>query len=177
MRALVVYESMFGNTRKIAEAIAAGLASDAASGIEVSVVEVGVAPAALDPQLDLLVAGGPTHAFGLSRPRTRRSAAQQASRGVVSTGIGLREWLAALPPAAGVTVAAFDTRSAKPRWMPGSAARAAARQLRGLGFRLVGRPARFCVSGITGPLVPGEIERAQHWGETLGAAVSARQPA
>ena len=85
MRALVVYESMFGNTQTIADAIAGGLAQR----MRVDAVEVGSAPATLDDDVTLLVVGGPTHAFGMSRPRTRQDAATQTPDGLVSTGIGL----------------------------------------------------------------------------------------
>jgi flavorubredoxin len=57
MKALVVYESMFGNTRQIAEAIAAGLAES----VDVAAVEVSEATAEAAEGADLLVAGGPTH--------------------------------------------------------------------------------------------------------------------
>ena len=75
MRALVVVESVFGNTRRIAEAVAEGLGQRAGARI------VDVAVAARTPDLldgiDLLVVGGPTHAFGMTRASTRRSAAEQ----------------------------------------------------------------------------------------------------
>ena len=59
MRAMVVVESMWGNTRAVAEAVASGL------GEEVSVVEVAQAPTQVPPEIDLLVVGGPTHAFSM----------------------------------------------------------------------------------------------------------------
>jgi hypothetical protein len=92
MRALVVYESMFGNTQVIANAIADGLAGR----MRVDTVEVGVAPASIGDDVGLLVVGGPTHAFGMSRQGTRQDAAKQGKEGLVSTGIGIREWLAGL---------------------------------------------------------------------------------
>jgi hypothetical protein len=158
---LVVYESMFGNTRIVAEAVAAGLAS----GAKVDLVEVGEAPIALDPPLDLLVVGAPTHAFGLSRPETRAQAAADATRPLVSQGPGLREWLQQLDRnAAQPRVAAFDTRV---RHVPGSAARAALRALRRRGLRAAADPASFWVTGKQGPLARGEQERAERWGEQL----------
>ncbi|HEU5111379.1 MAG TPA: flavodoxin, partial [Micromonosporaceae bacterium] len=133
MNALVVYESMFGNTRLIAEAVVDGLA---AAHLTVTSVEVAAAPSFVPGDVGLLVVGGPTHAFGMSRPGTRRSAADQADQPLVSTGSGVREWLAALPRGrAGLAAAAFDTRINKPR-LPGSAARAVRRRLRRLGFTL-----------------------------------------
>ena len=70
MRALVVYESMYGNTHQIAEAIARGLRSAYA----VQVVSVASAPDEHVGRYDLVVVGGPTHARGMSRPDTRQSA-------------------------------------------------------------------------------------------------------
>ena len=92
MTALVVFESMFGNTKLIADAVAEGLARH----LPVEQVEVGTAPTVIGGEVELLVVGGPTHAFGLSRSGTRQSAAQQAEDGLVSDGIGLREWLGVL---------------------------------------------------------------------------------
>ena len=89
MRALMVFESMFGNTKVIADAVAEGLATR----MRVTAVEVGVAPAAIEDDVDLVVVGGPTHAFGMSRPGTRQDAARQAERPLVSAGSGLRDWL------------------------------------------------------------------------------------
>jgi hypothetical protein len=166
-RALVVFESMFGNTRVVAEAIAAGLAS----GAKVDLVEVADAPTDIDPAVRLLVVGGPTHAFGLSRPATREQAAAQAGERLVSRGPGLREWLATLGcTRARPLVAAFDTRI---RHAPGSAARAALRRLRRRGLPTAAGPASFYVRGTEGPLAPGEQERAERWGERLAACARA----
>ena len=171
MRAVVVYESMYGSTKQIAEAIAAGLSIHAA----VTVAEVGSADAPAG--LDLLVTGGPTHAHGMSRRSTRDSAAKEAPRGVISGGIGMREWIARLSPAPGALAATFDTRFEKPRWLTGSAALGAARRLRRLGYDMVAPAESFWISGPTGPLADGEMERARRWGELIGAAaVSKRRP-
>ena len=163
MRALVIYESMFGNTQLIAQAVADGLSRR----LPVEVLEVGGAPTTIDADVALLVVGGPTHAFGTSRPRTRQDAARQATDGLVSRGIGLREWLPTLEGPGPVAVATFDTRVARPR-LPGSAARAAEKQLRRLGHRVIVPAESFFVEGTLGPLVEGEIEEARRWGETLG---------
>ncbi|HEY8524679.1 MAG TPA: flavodoxin domain-containing protein [Acidimicrobiales bacterium] len=170
MRALVVYESMFGNTEAVARAVGAGLAAL----MPTDVVEVGRAPAALGDDVDLLVVGGPTHAFGLSRRRTRADAAKQAEGQLVSRGFGLREWLAVLDrPRDGVAAAAFDTRVKVP--LPGSAARAATRRLRRLGFRVAARPTTFWVTGTLGPLADGELDRARAWGEAFPVPVFQRR--
>ena len=165
MRALVVYESMFGNTQVIAEAIAEGLSER----MDVEALEVGAAPTRID-DVAILIIGGPTHAFGLSRPGTRQDAARQATQGLVSRGLGLREWLTSLEGPAGVAAATFDTRIAKPR-LPGSAARAAEKQLRRLSCRLLTPAESFYVEGTLGPLQAGERERARRWGKTLGSRI------
>ena len=165
MAALVIYESMFGNTRTIATAIADGLAT--AMGVELS--EVGAAPHVIDGDVDLLVIGGPTHAFGLSRPTTRRDAGAALPGGVVSPGIGVREWLAEVRThRAGVFAAAFDTHI--DRSVPGSAAAAAGRRLRRSGLHLLAPPRSFYVTDTQGPLAEGEREHAYDWGLQLAAA-------
>jgi hypothetical protein len=167
MRALVVFESMFGNTQAIARAVADGLSSH----MKADMVEVGVAPTVIEEDVELLVVGGPTQAFGMSRSGTRQGAAKQAEHGVVSAGVGLREWLAAVQPGPGsVAAAAFDTRFKKPRWLVGSAARAAEKRLRQLGLRVIASSESFYVTGTPGPLLDGETERARRWGEKLGSA-------
>ena len=76
MRIVVVYESMFGNTHDLADAIAMALAP----AHEVTTVPVGSAnPHTLDGA-DLVLVGGPTHAHGESWPKTRAAARQQAER-------------------------------------------------------------------------------------------------
>lgn len=161
----MVYESMFGNTETVARAIADGLATR----MEVDLVEVGVAPVEVRDDVALLVAGGPTHAFGLSRASTRRSAADQSREPLVSRGIGLREWLDALHRGE-AAVATFDTRVRHPR-VPGSAAHAAERGLRKHGFRVVAPARTFWVGGTPGPLLAGEADRARAWGAELAARV------
>jgi hypothetical protein len=168
MRALVVYESMFGNTREVAEEIAAGLAAVG----DVEAVEVSQAPTGRLAGIDLLVVGGPTHALGLSREQTRASAVDETDEPLVSPGFGLREWLDVLePPEGPIAAAAFDTRTERPR-LPGSAAVAAGRRLRRLGFGQAMRPETFRVDGMTGPLVDGELERAHMWGLRLAEHVA-----
>jgi len=168
MRSLVVYESMFGNTKVIAEAIAKGLSAHSTVDIE----EVGDASTPPPPEIDLLVVGGPTHAFGMSRASTRQSAAEQAEHGIISSNIGLREWIDGLSASGGgIALATFDTRIARPR-MPGSAARRAEKRLVGLGYRAVTPPKSFWVQGTPGPLAEGEVERATHWAKDLAARLS-----
>nr|BFE79344.1 hypothetical protein GCM10020093_019450 [Planobispora longispora] len=159
MRALVVYESMFGNTQTIARAIADGLATRMA----VDVVEIGAAPAAVPGDVDLLVVGGPTHAFGMSRPNTRQSAVQQATSGLVSKGQGMREWLTALPGGAPrAAAAAFDTRVKIPL-IPGAARRGAENSCAGRASPF--SPAR---RASTSPAPPAPCWRGDGAGPFLG---------
>ncbi|MET7772745.1 flavodoxin domain-containing protein [Nocardia sp. NPDC005366] len=163
MRARIVYESMFGNTAAIAEAIADGLRVHA----DVEVMNVVTAAEMPEPTIDLLVVGGPTHAFGLSRTRTRSDAAAQSDT-PVAVDIGIREWLdAALPVSQNTRAAAFGTKAATPKWLPGSAARGAGKRLRRLGYDLADAPVDFLVDGVKGPLVAGELERARAWAQRL----------
>lgn len=91
MRALVVYESMFGNTESVARAVATALGR----WMGVALQDVSQAPGPADAAVDLVVVGGPTHAFSLSRGSTRADAISQgATHG--KQDVGLREWLARL---------------------------------------------------------------------------------
>ncbi|MGQ1838691.1 flavodoxin domain-containing protein [Kocuria turfanensis] len=98
MTVVVVYESMYGNTHRIAEAVGHGLAE---AGAPVEVVSVGAARTrGLGPE-DVLVVGAPTHVRGLSRATTRQAAVQDTpERALVidpsAQGEGVREWLGAL---------------------------------------------------------------------------------
>jgi hypothetical protein len=166
MKALVIYESMFGNTEKVARAIADGLREK----LEVTLADVRTMPGAYG--VDLLVIGGPTHAFGMSRPSTREQAAQQGEIRPGAADVGVREYLACSPLLTGMSAAAFDTKVDKPH-LPGSAARRAQRQLRRLGGHIA-LPARsFLVKGTTGPLRADEEQNARQWGAVLASAVVA----
>ncbi|MCW2760160.1 MAG: hypothetical protein JWR85_361 [Marmoricola sp.] len=169
MRALLVYESMFGNTEEIALAVAEGVGKE----MEVVVREVSEAPSPGSPPVDLIVVGGPTHAFSLSRPSTRADAVKQgATPG--KEGTGLRDWLTHLDDGPHVEkVACFDTRVAKARRLPGSAARKAVRLALGHGYASAGSES-FWVEGTTGPLLPGELDRARDWGQRLASESRSR---
>lgn len=171
MRALVVYESMFGNTRTVALAIADGIRPS----MDVEAFEVADAPAILPDDLELLVVGGPTHAHGLTSVKTRANAADRAGIRLVSRGSGVREWIdALLPGRAGTTAVAFDTRIKGPELLWGSAAKGASKRLQALQFRVLA-PASFIVGGPAGEpfdrMSDDEIRRARDWGDTLAAAV------
>jgi hypothetical protein len=163
MRSLVVYESWFGNTRRVAEKIAAALAPEG----EVELVSADKSAPPLD-EVDLLVVGGPTHVHGLSGQRSRDAAVEQGGE----PGAGIREWIDRLPSGTGgPRAAAFDTRVNKPVFLVGSAARGISRRLRHHGYELVTEPQSFFVEGTPGPLEDGELERAWDWGRTLANEV------
>jgi len=170
MKALVVYESMYGNTLQIAEAISEGLSDT----MHVDIFEVGAAPE--DPSgFDLIAVGGPTHQFGLSREGSRRQAADDAGERLVSTGIGIREWIGCLSKVMAGAAVTFDTSIRTPN-LPGSAARGAAKRLKRLGYRMLLRGEIFLVEGTTGPITDGELDRARRWGEQAAAAVASTPP-
>ena len=178
MRALVVYESMYGNTCEIASNIADGLRAY----YEVTLVPAAEATAELVARADLLVAGAPTHMHGLSNVVTRRMAARAAAKDGSglridpdAEGPGLPEWLKDLGRRDGLA-AAFDTRIKGVPVITGRASRPIARLLRRHGYRLIAAPESFLVSWET-TLLDGEAARARRWGVTLGSASKAYLPA
>ena len=166
MKALVVYESMFGNTEEIAREVAAGMAPVA----DVTLADVSTVPNAAG--MDLVVVGGPTHAFGMSRPASREDAARRGEVRPGAVDVGVREWLDLASPLPGVAAAAFCSRVDK-GFIAGSAATKVQRRLRRLGCRMIAAPEGFVVTGTAGPLADGEKERAQRWGAAVAEAASA----
>lgn len=172
MRAVVVYESMYGNTHAVAEAIAAGLEA----GFETVVVPVEDASPAVVVDADVVVVGGPTHAHGMSRPSTRKAAVEAAEKpgsGVTvekeALGPGVREWLDGLRPAPGAA-AAFDTRIQAPALLTGQASHGISKALRKHGVREVVPPESFLVTKEN-RLVDGESIRAKAWGARIAAEI------
>lgn len=169
MKATVVYESMYGNTHSIAEAIAEGLgAADVVSAEEAARLDL--------TGLDLLVVGGPTHAHGMTRTQTRQAAVQDSmsrDKGLTvdpsAEGLGLRDWLDSLGPSSG-RAAAFDTRVDMPELLTGHASKGIGKKLKKHGFELVAEPESFLVSGDSG-LLPGELDRARNWGQMLASTL------
>ena len=178
MNALVVYESMYGNTRTIAEAIARGLAPTG----PVAVTRI----AALDPSalqhVDLLVIGAPTHTWSLSRPSTRKAAVEAAAKPASGLSVednaaelGVREWLKSLDAQAvgtSVVAAAFDTRMRAPLGLSGAASRTIAKQLRRRGVSCVARNGFYVTK--RNQLIGGEQARAESWGRELAGRVAHR---
>ena len=178
MRALVVYESMYGNTYLVASNIADGLRSD----FEVTLVPVAEASSDLIADADLLVAGAPTHMHGMSSRSTRRIAAEAAAKDGSglrmdpdADGPGMRNWLRDLPHRDGLA-ATFDTRLNGVPAFTGRASRPIARLLKRHGRRLVAAPASF-LTGSQNTLLDGEAARARRWSMTLGAVSKTYLPA
>lgn len=172
MTVTIVYESMFGNTRAIAEAIADGLRPRTA----VLVIPVWDAPTSTADS-ELLIVGAPTHAHSLSRPASRVEAghwADDPDKNLTlepnAEGMGVREWLqscASVPS----SFAAFDTRADIARVLSGSAAGKIQKALRRLGSQSVLEPESFLV-GKDSRLETGEVERARLWGVEISAAAT-----
>ena len=185
VKVTVVYESLFGNTRKVAEAISDGV-REAYPDAHVECVAVGRASAELINSTNLLIVGGPTH---LGRMTTDFSRKRQISREKKAEakgapprelesdaeGPGLREWFYQMwPQAKGWGhAAAFDTRLGSA--LAGGACYGIARKLRGRGYELVNDPEGFILGpegfilgflldDAYGPLHAGGIERAKEWG-------------
>jgi hypothetical protein len=174
MKVVVVYESMFGNTRVVANAIAQGFGSEN----DALVVPVTEARAGLLDGAALIVIGGPTHVHGMSRASTRTGAAGVAGKpgsGLTvepgAEGPGLREWFASQHQP-GMRAAAFDTRLEGPAVLTGRASKGIARLLRQHDFTLVARPESFLVTR-NNQLRTGEQERAEAWGRELAGKVAA----
>lgn len=173
MRAVVVYESMYGNTHQVAEAIGAGLEA----AFDVSVKPVAEAsPEALDGA-DLVVVGGPTHAHSLSRESTRKAAVEAAEK--PGSGLkletdaaapGLREWFGSLGRYQ-VKAAAFDTRLHAPALFTGRASKGVSHLLSKHGFDVVAEPESFLVTKEN-KLDTDETARAREWGKKLADAVA-----
>jgi hypothetical protein len=160
---------MYGNTHRIAEAIARGLRPAYA----VQVVSVPAARYEHVGRADLIVAGGPTHVHGMSRPGTRKTAisaprvrADQLEVEPDAGGLSLRVWLDTLGLRSGHG-AAFDTRLQGHALLTGRASKGIAAVLRQHGFQLVAEPISFLVDRHD-HLLPGEEERTERWGATLG---------
>lgn len=170
MNAIVIYESVYGNTRKVAEAIADGLG-------DARVLPVGEAPDRVDGY-ELLVVGGPTHMHGMATSRSRQAAVEavreDGNAHHVEPGaneeFGLRAWLRDLPEGPAIRAAAFDTRIDRSPWLTGAASRGIAKRLRHRQYDLVDSES-FLVEESEGPLAGGELDRARDWGRKLAGLV------
>jgi hypothetical protein len=169
--ALVVFESIFGDARKIGEAIADGLGGS----YDVEVRAAGEAPPEIGPEVALLVVGGPNHAMSMPRQSTRESAVKQHGVSIENTGAGLHEWLDAVRLPTGIQAAAYDTRLEHPKLLVklDHASRTEEKLLKKHGARLVAPAEHFHVTDAKGPLADGEEDRARAWGSALAEKVLA----
>jgi len=164
MKAVVVYESLWGNTAAIARAIAEGIGNGACALSTAEASEAAIA------DVDLLVVGAPIHAFGLPTNQSREQAAANPEKVPSPPDLShpsMRAWLKALPKGH-AHAAAFETR------LPvtlGSATAAILRALKGAGYHPIAKGQRFIVQGSYGPLREGEVERARQWGAELVEAI------
>ena len=144
MKALVVFDTAYGNTEEIGKAIGKGI------GKEAKVIRAKeVKPANLEG-IDLLVIGSPTQA-GQELPDTHKFLMNIA-----------------VPAVRGMKVAAYDTRiQSRLAKIFGYAANRIAKTLEKAGAELVAEPEPFYVSGKAGPLKEGELKRASEWGKKL----------
>lgn len=156
MKAMVAYDSMYGNTQKIAEAIGNALGPQE----EVVAVQVGeVRPEQL-AGLALLIVGSPTQKFSPT------SATSKFLKSIPKNGLE------------GIRVAAFDTRFTESEigkvrilaffvGLFGYAAEPIADRLQKKGGELIVPPEAFYVGNTEGPLLEGELERAASWAKEI----------
>jgi hypothetical protein len=178
MKTVIIYESMFGNTRVVADAIAKGLGA----GNDAVVVPVAEARPELLDGADLVVVGGPTHVHGMSRASTRKGAADMARKpgsGLTvdpdAEGPGLRDWFDELGRFR-IAAAAFDTRLQGPAMFTGQASKGITRQLRHHGFHMAAGAESFLITKDN-RLRTGEEDRARDWGRRLSSTVVAMKVA
>lgn len=154
MKTLLIYDSLYGNTKLLAETI-----RDAIPG-EVKLVHANEVDPTEISEYDLLIIGAPTHSAGPSP--TTKNLLQRIDRSIIK----------------GKPIATFDTRLTESafdkKWLSklvfamGFAAPKIARDLKQKGAQIVGKPGDFYVTGGEGPLKDGEIERATIWAQQIG---------
>jgi len=146
MDALIIYDSLYGNTEQVAQAIGSALNSH----MDVKVVRVSNVNREQLTGLKLLILGSPTHGGSPTE--------------------AIRDFLKHIPESTvrDINVATFDTRFST-RWVKifGYAAGKMANSLKKKGGILIASPAPFFVKGKQGPLKEGELERATSWGNEI----------
>lgn len=155
MKSLIIYDSFFGNTEKIAQALGQALGSETIKVQDISVDQLN--------GVELLILGSPTRAFSPS-PDITKFLKSQPAQGCT-----------------GMKVATFDTRIAvdevNSKFLTfmvkifGYAAETMARKLQKKGGTLVVPPEWFLVKDSEGPLKDGELERATEWAKRILAAL------
>ena len=148
MKVLVVYESKFGNTERVAQAIASGLKGNGLA--EVVLKRAKEASQNDFKDSEAWVIGSPTHITGAS-PQARKAmriAVRSGAEGKVATG--------------------FDTRFPK---IDMGAIEELRRMLRTGGVNVILEPKAFIVQGYKGPLAQGEEEKARRFGEQIASVL------
>jgi flavodoxin len=141
LKSLVLYETQYGNTKQVAEAIGGELQADG----PVRVAPIGDFTPSFLEGVDLLLLGGPTQAHGVTQSMSRFLRNLEVSSG-------------------GVRAAAFDTRIKGPAFLWGSAATEIETKLRAAGFKVVSPVASFLVTLAREPVLhDGEQGRAAEW--------------
>lgn len=155
MNALVIYDTQYGNTRQVAQAIADALGEQ----MQVRLIP-GDEAGKLDLQaVDLIAVGCPTH-----------------GRGVTPAIESLFEKIAD-NTLQGTAAIAFDTRLHWPGWLSGMASSRIAKHLQRIGCRLLLPQESFFVAGGEGPLMEGELGRAATWARLALVRMSSRETA
>lgn len=153
MNILVAYDSKFGNTEKVAQAIK--MALDDYGSVRLLPIER-VDPFSLvnTSDVDLLIIGGPTQLHRISPE--------------------MRAFLDTIPRSSlrGLPAVCFDTRYLSPRWVTGSAARHIAHLLTEKGSHVVVQPESFFVVNEEGPLRAGELDRAAAWAQAVASKIT-----
>jgi len=174
-KAVVVYESIYGNTHAIAEAIGEGLGAS----VDVELVPASEIQGRSLDDVSLVIAGGPTHGHGLSRPPLREAGVKDATASGKDVDPGaegpwLREWFESLGEGSAWT-ASFDTRYDMPELLTGHASKGIMKKLERHGFRRISEPQSFLVTRHN-HLLPGEADRAREWGTLLAEKLHANNP-
>ena len=166
MKAIVVYESLWGNTAAIARAIAAGLGPDAKA------LTTDAAGEQIVRDADLIVAGAPVLGFALPTDGMRDSVARTEAGAPKPPDLShpsLRSWLDSIPPGH-ARAAAFETRI---WWSPRGATGDIEKKFASAGYQPIAKAQKFVVRGKYGPLRDGELERARAWGASLRQTAAA----
>jgi flavodoxin len=160
MKAMVVYDSVFGNTEKIAQAIGHALGSPE----DVEIVQVGNAKPEQLAGLTLLIVGSPTRKFSPTAATTSflKSIPKNGLKGVKVAAFDTRFTVSAIEK---VRILAFFVK------MFGYAAKPIADRLEKKGAGLAVPPEGFYVSDTEGPLLEGELERAADWAKQIVATL------
>jgi flavodoxin len=162
MKAVIVYESLWGNTAAVARAIAEGFGPGARA------LTTDEATSAVVSEADVVVAGAPVIAFGLASEKTR-AGIKDVGHPPDTEHPSLKSWLEGLP-ARHVAAAAFETRL---WWSPRGATSAIEAGFKRAGYEIAWKAQRFVVDGKYGPLRDGELDRARDWGKALATAIGA----